>query len=82
MIHCFDTTQAVSKFPDLDDYSRFWPVDDLLKAFLKSSSSRWRREQRQKAANKALEKAEKAKAKKVKKANSTQKVQQPIITLH
>ena len=42
--------QALDKFPLLDNYVRAWPVDDLIRAHLKYSSSSGRRQQEKKAA--------------------------------
>jgi hypothetical protein len=60
--------QAIAKFPALEqytfdsdhDFQSCWPVDDLLKAHLKNSASKWRREQKQKVVKKALDRIEKS----------------------
>ena len=46
--------QAKFKFPALRKYVDCWPVDDLLKAYLKNSSSKWRKEQSKKLSEKGL----------------------------
>jgi len=60
--------QAVQKFPELEQYTfdtgdnfqSCWPVDDLLKAHLKNSASKWRREQKQKVVKKAMDRIERS----------------------
>ena len=56
------------KFPQLerytfdsgDDVVSCWPVDDLLKAHLKNSASRWRCEQKDKVVKKVVDKIERS----------------------
>jgi hypothetical protein len=60
----------VEQFDDLENYVNCWPIDDLLKSRLKSTSARWRREQRLKEGDLVKERAERLKAK-VKKAKKS-----------
>jgi hypothetical protein len=60
--------QAIAKFPILEQYTfhsdhnfqSCWPVDDLLKAYLKNTAGKWRREQKQKVVKKVLDRIEKS----------------------
>lgn len=53
----------MKKFKDLDKYQGCWPVMDLLRARLKASASKHRREQRMKDAEDATVEAAKLKSK-------------------
>lgn len=55
--------QAVDEFEELEDYQRCWPVVDLLKARLKSSSSAWRRTERLRKAEEVAKEVKELKAK-------------------
>lgn len=48
----------MERFPKLNEYEDCWPVSDILKSRLKSTSSKWRREKWVKVAEKAMEKLE------------------------
>ena len=52
--HPIHPLQAKSKFPVLQKYFGCWPVDDLLKAYLKNSSSKWQKGQSKKLSEKGL----------------------------
>jgi hypothetical protein len=56
----------MKRFDDLENYVGCWPVDDLIKSRLKSTSAKWRREQRLREGDLVKDQAEylKAKAKK------------------
>jgi hypothetical protein len=53
----------MEQFNDLENYVNCWPVDDLLKCRLKSTSAKWRREQHLKEGALAKEQAQRSKTK-------------------
>jgi transposase-like protein len=55
------------EFELLARYSRCWPVSDIMKSYLKNSSTKWRKAQRQKLAEGALKEVKKVREKKEKK---------------
>ena len=52
----FNLSQAKTKFPVLWKYVGCWPINDLLKAYLKNSSGKWQKGQLKKLLEKELTK--------------------------
>jgi hypothetical protein len=50
------TSQALDNFPDLENYSNLWPVNDLIMMRLKYTSGRARRKEGEMAAGKSKRK--------------------------
>lgn len=63
----------MKKFKDLEQYQGCWPVMDLLRARLKASASKYRREQRMKDAEDATAETARLKLKLKKAKKSTVK---------
>ena len=56
--------QAQAKYPELRKFVKCWPVEDMLKTYLKNSSNKWRAAQKKKQSDQGLTKGQTKKDKK------------------